>query len=82
MKEKILQIIPAPTGLNAYFNGGKLNEQGIIIAEMRPVSCLALIEEADREGNCFEVRAMCPAQDWDRLTFASEIDGFLAIAQD
>jgi hypothetical protein len=79
MQEKIIQIMPAPAGLLANYETGKLDEQGQMTCFTRPVTCLALVEVTTDSGIRSEVRAMRPAHGCDQLEFATGGDKFVAI---
>ena len=82
MKTKILQIMPAPVGMEAYYETDNRDEQGYVKAQGQLVSCLALCETTDDTGTYTEVRALIPEPDCDTLTFASELSGFLTVAHE
>lgn len=67
---KILQIIPAPAGLEALFE--VRDREGIGI----PVVCLALVEDSDKRR---EVRPMC-ADACGGIDFAEECSNYVGLS--
>ena len=80
MKTKIIQIMPAPAGMFAYFETDYKDEQGRNTANEQAVSCLALVETTDDTGTYNEVRAMVTEPDCDTLAFPGEHSNFLTIS--
>ena len=79
MTTKIIQIMDAPPGLEAYYTSDGVDEDRRTTAFGHPVICLALVETADSTGTYNEVRAMVISPDTDTMEFAQEISGFLAL---
>ena len=79
MKERIIQIIPAPSDLEAIYLTGLYDEQGHEHAYNEQVCALALVESADGYQ---EVRAMITVPHQDGLVFASEAESFLTLCRD
>ena len=80
MSTRILQIIPAPVRVAALFESGKFDEDGRIIAESRPISCLALTQDSDSSEN--EVRAVGILPNTGVFEFVEQMPGFLGLAND
>ena len=82
METRIMQIIPAPAGMEALIETGA-DDRGRITACGQLVSCLALCEVANGSGGtCTEVKAMVILPDSDTLGFASDCGGFLTLVHD
>ena len=83
MKEKIIQIIPAPAGLMAYFHDDSipLDDQGRGTATSQPVCCLALVEVECASGIEREVRPMTIVSEG-YADFPTDANNFVAVDYD